>query len=72
MISFISFARRHNAHRTVDSICTRCYHTIGREHNEDTLYSTEQIILAIPNGASASTSAQNMQLTGVIAAPDTI
>jgi len=29
MTSFISFARRQNRDRSVDSICTRCYQTIA-------------------------------------------
>jgi hypothetical protein len=49
MTTFISFARRHNPDRTVDSICTRCYQTIGREHNEDTLNSAEQHHSCDPN-----------------------
>ena len=71
MTSFISFARRHNADRTVDSICTRCYQTIGREHNEDTLCSVEQHHSCDPNCERLLFSPE-MQVTGVLAAPDTI
>ena len=71
MTSFISFARRHNADRTIDSICTRCYQTIGRDHNEDVLYSAEQNHSCDPNGERLLFY-PDTQLTGVLAAPDTI
>ena len=42
MTTFISFVRRHNADSTVDSICTRCYQTIGHDEMETALTEAEQ------------------------------
>jgi hypothetical protein len=42
MTTFISFARRHNADTTIDSICTRCYQTIASGQDETDLTNVEQ------------------------------
>jgi hypothetical protein len=42
MTTFVSFARRHNADSTIDSICTRCYQTIAHERDETNLIDVEQ------------------------------
>jgi hypothetical protein len=70
MTTFISFARRHNADQSIDSICTRCYQTIGREHNEDILNRAEQNHSCDPNGEHLFFY-PDTQFTGALAALDT-
>jgi hypothetical protein len=50
MTSFISFARRWNHDQSIDSICTRCYQTIGSADNENDLTGCEETHLCDPNG----------------------
>lgn len=50
MTSFISFARRRNADRSIDSICTRCYQTIASGTSEAGLEGAERAHTCDPNG----------------------
>jgi len=42
MTTFISFARRNNRDKSVDSICTRCYQTVANSKEGDDLDSEEE------------------------------
>jgi hypothetical protein len=42
MTSLISFARKYNADKTFDSVCTRCYQTIACSWNLDHLECAEE------------------------------
>jgi hypothetical protein len=50
MATFVSFARRHNADSTIDSICARCYQTIAHERDEANLINPEQSHSCDPSG----------------------
>jgi len=51
MTSFISFARRLNTDRSVDSICTRCYQTIANSRKVADLSCEELLHVCDPYSA---------------------
>jgi hypothetical protein len=64
MTSFISFARRHNRDRSIDSICTRCYQTVANSEKVDDLDSVERRHVCDPHSAILLNGVERLRYAG--------
>jgi hypothetical protein len=64
MTPFISFARRANHDSSIDSICTKCYQTVGSADSLNALSPIEEAHLCDPNGEFNRASEASQRGTG--------